>query len=235
MEAPARIKDMPCLDRPRERLLAQGVDALRNAELIAILLRTGIRGASAVQVADVLLQRYGSLSALARASIDELKAVKGVGRDKAAALQAALCLARRMASEACDAPALLDTPERVANLLREENRLYTVEEFQVVLLNTRRRLIRVERIARGTIDTVVVHPREVFKHAIGANASAIVLVHNHPSGDPHPSDADIRVTRDLARAGGVLKIEVLDHVILGRSTEERPRDYVSLRELGYLA
>jgi DNA repair protein RadC len=108
-----------------------------------------------------------------------------------------------------------------------------VEHFQVVLLNTRRRLIRVERISQGTLDTILVHPREVFKSAISANASAIILAHNHPSGDPTPSEADVKVTRDLIRAGQLLKIEVLDHVIIGRATEQRPKDYVSLRELGY--
>jgi DNA repair protein RadC len=129
----------------------------------------------------------------------------------------------------------LDCPERIADLLREENRAYDVENFQVVLLNTRRRLIRVETISQGTLDTILVHPREVFKSAIAANAAAVVLAHNHPSGDPTPSEADIKVTRDLIRAGQLLKIEVLDHVIIGRATQERPRDFVSLRELGYFA
>jgi DNA repair protein RadC len=108
-----------------------------------------------------------------------------------------------------------------------------VENFQVVILNTRRRLIRVETISQGTLDTLLVHPREVFKSAIAAGAAAIILAHNHPSGDPTPSEADIKVTRDLIRAGQLLKIEVLDHIILGRATSERSRDYVSLRELGY--
>jgi DNA repair protein RadC len=121
----------------------------------------------------------------------------------------------------------------VADLLREENRTYEVERFQVVLVNTRRRLLRVERLAHGTLDTLLVHPREVFRAALLAHAAAIILVHNHPSGDPTPSEADIRVTRDLIRAGQLLKIEVLDHIILGRRTSDRPRDYVSLRELGY--
>jgi DNA repair protein RadC len=127
----------------------------------------------------------------------------------------------------------LDTPERIADLLREESRVCPVETFRVVLLNTRRRLIRVEDISQGTIDTLLVHPREVFKSAIAANAAALVLVHNHPSGDPTPSEADIKVTRDLIRAGQLLKIDVLDHVIIGRATQERQKDFVSLRELGY--
>ncbi len=228
-----RIKDMVATDRPRERLAILGPEALRNAELIAIVLRTGIPGASAVQVAENLLARYGSLGELARASIDELRTTKGVGRDKAIGLKSALTLARRMVQEVTSAPLLMDTPDRVADLLREENRHSSVEQFQIVLLNTRRRLIRVERIAQGTLDTVVVHPREVFKTAIVANASSIILVHNHPSGDSTPSEADIRVTRDLIRAGHLLKIEVVDHVILGKKTADTARDYTSLRELGY--
>jgi DNA repair protein RadC len=108
-----------------------------------------------------------------------------------------------------------------------------VEQFQAVMLNTRRKLIRVEKISQGTLNQLLVHPREVFRAAIAANAAAIVLVHNHPSGDPHPSEADIRTTRDIIRAGQLLKIDVLDHIILGRRCDERGRDYVSLRELGH--
>jgi DNA repair protein RadC len=151
------------------------------------------------------------------------------------ALKSAFTLARRMALELREESPTLDCPERIADLLREENRAYDVENFQVVLLNTRRKLIRVETISQGTLDTILVHPREVFKSAIAANAAAMVLAHNHPSGDPTPSEADIKVTRDLIRAGQLLKIEVLDHVIIGRATQARPRDFVSLRELGYFA
>jgi DNA repair protein RadC len=228
-----RIKDLPQSERPRERLIEHGAEGLRNAELIAILLRTGLKGVSAIQIAEQLLGKFGTLDQLARASLEELRQTKGIGRDKAIALKSAFTLAQRMAQEIKRDSPLLDNPERIADLLREENRLYDVEHFQVVLLNTRRKLIRIEQISQGTLDTILVHPREVFKLAITANASAIVLVHNHPSGDPMPSDADIKVTRDLIRAGQLLKIEILDHIILGSRTQERPRDYVSLRELGY--
>ena len=228
-----RIRDMPAGERPRERLVELGADALKNSELIAILLRTGMKGLSALQAAEQLLRTFATLDNLSRASIEDLRRVKGVGRDKALALKSAFTLARRMALEIRQESPALDNPERIADLLREENRAYEVENFQVVLLNTRRRLIRVEKISQGTLDTILVHPREVFKSAIAANAAALVLVHNHPSGDPAPSEADIKVTRDLIRAGQLLKIEVLDHVILGRATRERPKDYVSLRELGY--
>ena len=141
--------------------------------------------------------------------------------------------ARRLSQERYADSPLLDTPERIADLLREDNLQYLVENFQVVFLNTRRRLIGVQNLSQGTLDTLLIHPREVFAAAITKRAAAIVLVHNHPSGDPTPSEADIRMTRDLIRAGQLLRIDVLDHIIFGRQTSERPRDYLSLREAGY--
>jgi len=164
-----------------------------------------------------------------------LQLVKGVGKSRAAAIKSAFLLAQRLSHETVTDPPLLDTPERVADLLRERNRFYTVEVFQTILVNTRRRLIAVQTISQGTLDTILVHPREVFATAISHRAAAIILAHNHPSGDPSPSEADIKVTRDLVRAGQLLKIDVLDHIILGRATTERPKDFVSLRELGYCA
>lgn len=230
-----RIKDLPDHERPRERLVNQGADSLPNADLIAILLRTGRQGHSACDIANHLLGRFRSLHELAGASLQDLQKTKGVGRDKAVALKAAFTLALRMARELQYESPVLDAPEKIADLLREEYRLRNVEHFNVILLNTRRRLLRIETITQGTLDTLLVHPREVFRPAISAGASAIVLVHNHPSGDPSPSEADIRVTRDLIRAGKLLKIEVLDHLILGRHSHARPKDYASLRELGYFA
>ncbi len=227
------IRDMPEGERPRERLRELGADALRNAELIAILLRTGMKGISAIQIAEQLLQKFVTLEALARAPLDQLCHVKGIGPDKAIALKSAFTLAKRMAQEIHGAAPLLDTPERIADFLREDNRLYEVEHFQVILLNTRRRLIRHEIISQGLLDQVLVHPREVFKLAINANAAAVVLAHNHPSGDPTPSEADVKVTRDVIRAGDLLRIQVLDHVVIGRRNEATGKDYASLRELGY--
>lgn len=128
---------------------------------------------------------------------------------------------------------VLDNPTAIADRLREQNRLKNVETFQTLLVNTWRRLIRVEQVSQGILDTILVHPREVFKSAIAASAAAIVLVHNHPNADPTPSQADIKVKRDLIRAGQLMKIEVLDHVILGRAKADRAKDYSSLRELGY--
>jgi DNA repair protein RadC len=228
-----RLKDQPVSERPRERLAARGPDALTHAELIAILLRTGLKGANVVRVAENILQKFGSLNALALATVDELKQISGVGPDKAVTLMAAFALAKRMEQERRGESPVLDNPATVVNFMREENRLENVESFHVLLLNVRKKLIRAEKISQGLLDTILVHPREVFRAAIVANAAGIVLVHNHPSGDPAPSEADIKVTRDLIRAGQLLKIDVVDHVIIGRATTERAKDYASLRELGY--
>ena len=229
------LKDQPPSERPRERLAAKGPGALSDAELIAILLRTGLKGTNVVEVAAQLLKRFGSLQALARAKVEDLRKVKGIGRDKAVTLIAAFTLARKMAEELQRESPVLDNPEAVVTLLKDQNRIKNVETLQVLLLNTRRRLIKVDEVSDGTIDTLLVHAREVFRGAIAANAHAVILAHNHPSGDPTPSEADIKVTRDLIRAGQLLKIDVLDHIIIGRATPERAKEYSSLRELGYFA
>lgn len=228
------MRETPERERPRERLAALGPEHLRESELIAILLRTGTKAMPVTNLAEHLLQSFGhSIGRLAQATSRDLQRVPGVGKDKAATLRAAFELARRLVKEAPAEPPLLDSPARVADFLREDMRRLEVETFHVLLLNRRRRLITAERLSQGTLDTLLVHPREVFRSAIAANASAIVVAHNHPSGDPTPSEADIKATRDLIRAGHVLKIEVLDHVILGRRTAERERDYMSLKELGH--
>ena len=205
----------------------EGLEHASNVDLLATL--------AGKPAAETLVQHYGGLTALAQASFDELKLVKGISQSKAAAIKSAFLLAQRLTRETYREAPLLDTPERVADLLREQNRPYVVENFQVIFLNTRRRMIGRQNLSQGKLDTLLVHPREVFLAAIKAQAAAIVVVHNHPSGDPTPSEQDIKVTRDLIRAGQLLKIEVVDHVILGRRTDERPRDFISLRESGYFA
>ena len=229
------IRDMALRERPRERLSELGPDALSDTELLAILLRTGSRGASALAIAGQLLQRFRTLGELSQTSLSELWQVKGVGRDKAVTLQAAFTLARRMMREPRAEAPLMDEPGLVAAYLREECRGLKVETCWVLLLNARRRLIAAEKISQGLLDSLLVHPREVFRRAIIANAAAVVLAHNHPSGVPTPSETDIKITRDLVRAGQLLRIEVVDHVILGQPASESAPDYASLRELGHCA
>jgi len=165
-----RIKDLPAQERPRERLVENGAESLRNSELLAILLRTGSKGISAVDLGERLVQQFGTLDKLARAPLADLQKVKGIGRDKAIALKSAFTLAQRMAQEIRIESPVLERADLIADLLREEMRFYTVETFHVVMLNTRRRLIRVEKISNGTLDTILIHPRDVFKAAIAASA-----------------------------------------------------------------
>ncbi len=203
----------------------QSVDGPSTEQLLSAL--------AGKPAAATLIQRYGGLTNLAQASFDELQTVPGVGPSKASAVRSAFLLAQRLARESYGESPLLDTPARVADLMREEYRPCVAEEFHVICVNTRRRLITAERIGQGILDSVLVHPREVFACAIARRASAVILAHNHPSGDPNPSEADQRLTRELVQVGRILKIEVLDHIIVGRRTSDRPRDYVSMRELGY--
>ena len=202
------------------------------------LLRTGLKGANAVQVGQQLLNRFGLVQSLASEGVSRGSAKgqrhwarQGGDADGGGGFRAGASDGEGIAGRIAH---IKDHPENIAALLRAKNLVKNVETLQVLLLNTRRKLIRVEeKVIEGTIDTLLVHPREVFKAAIAANAAAVVLAHPHPSGDPTPSEADIKVTRDLIRAGQLLKIEVVDHVIIGRATPERQKDFVSLRELGY--
>ncbi|HTI73053.1 MAG TPA: DNA repair protein RadC [Candidatus Limnocylindria bacterium] len=232
MDSVVRIADLAEAERPRERLADRGEGSLTAAELLAILLRTGRQGASAIDIGKALMARFVDLDGIAKASLDDLQTVSGVGPDKAVTIKAALEIARRFAEGKRQERPVIDHPMAVVELLRSEVGASNVERLQVLLLNTRRRLIRVESVSEGLLDQILIHPREVFRPAIGANAHAVILVHNHPSGDPTPSEADIRVTRDLIRAGRLLKIEVLDHIIIGRAGETH-REYTSLKELGY--
>lgn len=227
-----RIQEIAAAERPRERLADRGPKALSSAELFAILLRSGLLGTSAVELGHHLLRQFGTLEGVARAPLDQLTSVRGIGRDKAVTLKAAFELAARLSDEKRRACPLLDTPDSVALLLRDELSLLETERFVVLLLDTRRHLLRLEEVGRGLLDSVLVHPREVFRPALIAGAHAIVVAHNHPTGDPTPSTADIRTTRELIRAGQLLRVEVLDHIIIGRPSAERARDFCSLKELG---
>ena len=227
-----KLRELPQEDRPREKLLARGANALTNAELIAILLRTGFRGKNVLEVAKELLARFGSLNALSRCSVDEISQVKGVKGAKAIELVAAFNLGHRIAQEHW-APEKMDTPELVYNLLGAEMRLLRKESLRVLLLDTRYRLLRIEEVSRGSLNESIAHPREVFRPAITSSAYAIIVAHNHPSGDASPSQSDHTLTRRLAEAAELLQIKLLDHVILGAPAEGR-LPYFSFREAGVL-
>ena len=180
-----------------------------------------------------VIKAYPGLKELGQATIDELCNINHLGQKKALAICSAFELARRMKQEIATEKPLLDTPEKVADLLKEECLQYKVEHFLVLMLNVRKRLIRVEKIAIGTLDSVLVSALEVFKPAIYRSCYSVILVHNHPSGCVSPSEADIKVTRDLIRAGKLLKIQVLDHIIIGSPTDKHPEGFLSLRAQGY--
>lgn len=212
--AHTRIQELPEGDRPREKLARLGAGALSEAELIAILLRVGMKGVNAIDLARQLLAKFGSLAGLARCGVPELAKVKGVGPAKAVQLVAAFGLGHRLARETISAQPL-DRPELIYEFLGPEMRALNRESLRVVLLDTKHRLLRVEEISLGTLNESVAHPREIFHAAIVNSAYAFVLVHNHPSGDPTPSEADRRLTRRLVEASQLLQIRLLDHVIVG--------------------
>lgn len=234
MNQSMRIADLPDAMKPRERLARLGAESLNPEELIAILLRVGTQGTNVVEVAANLLTKYdGSLCALAQADVPDLCTIKGIGRDKAIGLKAAFSLARRMAGELVEERTQITAPETVAQIMAPTLMDQPTETLYVLNLNTRAHLISMNQISSGTLDTILVHPREVFRNAIAASAHSVILVHNHPSGDPTPSEADIRATRDIIRAGRLIRIEVNDHVIIGRKKTEHSTGFTSLRELGY--
>lgn len=225
------IAEMPGHERPRERLLAHGPSALKTAELLAILLRTGTHDRSALDVATALLQRCGGdLVRLAAAPVAELCKVRGIGQAKALELRAAFDLARRLQAAFGADKVRLPGPSDVADLLRDELRGKEKEEFHVLLLDAKNGLLRHEIVTVGLVDRSHIHAREVFRSAIREGCARVLLAHNHPSGDPTPSAPDIECTRNLVNAGKIIGIDVIDHVVIGTRTASRPRDWLSFRE-----
>jgi DNA repair protein RadC len=226
VEETARISEWPVEERPRERLYAKGAEALADAELLAIQLGSGTRGQSAVDVARALLARYGSLTELAGRGAAELAAVKGVGCAKAVRLVAAFELTRRLRSRGNGEKIILGSPDRVFEHVGPLMEDLKKEVFRVLLLDSQNGLLRDVVVSEGTLSASLVHAREVFKPAIVESAAAVILVHNHPSGDPSPSKEDIRLTRQLVECGRLLDLRVHDHVIVGRGR------FVSLAQRG---
>ncbi len=210
-----KIKSLPSCDRPREKMCKLGAASLSESELMAIILQSGTREISAIELAHQILSYYGSLSELLKVSLEELCTFKGIGMAKAVKIKASLELAHRCINKEILAKEKITTPEDVFQIFRFRFLSEHREHFALVLLNTKNHLLRIELISIGSLDSTVVHPREVFQKAIRASSSAIILVHNHPSGHPKPSHDDIQLTERLADAGELLGIKVLDHVIIG--------------------
>jgi DNA repair protein RadC len=222
-----RMKDLPVDERPREKLIRSGAEALSNAELISIILRTGSTRQTAVRLADELLARVEGLRGLIDVSVEELTKIPGIGPVKAMQLVALSELTRRLHA-AQYVRQKIDSADQLVELLMPQMRFATKEIFMLVLLNSQNQILALQEVSKGTVNETIVHPREVFREAIRRSSTAIVLVHNHPSGDPEPSEEDLEVTRRLNEGGHLLGIAVLDHLIIGDG------QYVSLRERGII-
>lgn len=224
------VRDLPLSERPRERLIALGPEALSQQELLCCILGRGIAGESVLVTAQRLLEAFGSLQGIAEASVEQLAKVRGVGPAKAVQLKASAELARRVAhASRTHRPQAIETSDAAAELIRPHLEDKKKEHFVALLLDNRHRVIRLSPIAVGSLSASLVHPRELFKEAIAASAAAVIVAHNHPSGDPEPSAHDCALTKRLVQAGKLLGIEVLDHLIVGADRT------VSLKVLGVIA
>jgi DNA repair protein RadC len=221
-----RIRDLESSQRPRERLASLGATSLSNAELIAILLRTGIKGINAVQLGQKILMDCGGLAGVHRLSYTELCRMRGVGPAKAAQIKAAVELGNRFAASTPTEHPVIQSPEDAASLILYEMGALEQEHLNVMLLDTRNRMVKLVEVYRGSLNSSLIRVSEVFKEAVRANAAAIIVVHNHPSGDPTPSPEDISVTHAIVQAGKLLDIEVLDHIVVGKNK------FISLKSRG---
>ena len=220
------IKELPTSERPRERLLEYGVGALSTAELLAIILRTGTKDENVILLAHRLLARFGNLAGLVQANTREMTAERGLGPAKVAQLKAALELGRRMLVESPDERPQIRAPADAANLVMTEMGVLEQEQLRVILLDTKNRVLDTPTIYKGSLNTSLIRVGELFREAIRANCASLIVIHNHPSGDPTPSPEDVAVTRQIVEAGELVDIEVLDHLIIGRQR------FVSLKERG---
>ena len=221
-----RIMDLHESDRPRERLAALGPQALTNAELLAILLRVGVRGESAVTVGQRLLNKFGGLSGLHRAPFADIKKQHGLGEAKASQIKAAIELGRRLTLESPNERPAINSPADAAALVQYEMSALEQEHLRVMLLDRRNRVLETVEVYKGSVNSSQVRVGELFKEAIRTNASAVIVIHNHPSGDPTPSPDDVAVTRAIVQAGKLLDVDVLDHLVIGQGK------WVSLKERG---
>ncbi len=220
------MRDLPLDLRPRERMLYAGPSALSTTELLAIILRVGNKGESVIRLAERVLTHFGGIAGLAQASIDELRGIHGIGEAKATEIKATLELGKRLLLASPQDRLQVRSPADVANLLMLEMGLLEQEQLRAVLLDTKNFVVRITTVYSGSLNTTVVRIAEVFREAIRANSAGIIVVHNHPSGDPTPSPEDVRVTEMLVQAGTLLDISVLDHLVIGRNR------YVSMKERG---
>ncbi len=213
------VHDLPRQERPRERLQKFGSEALSAQELLALVIGRGVSGQSVMTIAQELLTRFRSVKGVSEAAIEELSGIKGIGTAKAAQLKACFELGKRQELERESPYEAYDItdPQGVVRAIRSSIKDKAKEHFKLIILNTRNKIIAITNVSTGTLSASLVHPREVFRDAIRYSASSVVLVHNHPSGDPEPSEEDLRITRRLIDAGKIIGIDVLDHIIIGKN------------------
>lgn len=224
------VQDLPRQERPRERLKEFGSEALSAQELLALVMGRGVSGKSVMSIAQELMITFGSVKGISEATVEELAGIKGIGAAKAAQLRASFELGKRQELEKeswYDSYDIKD-PQSVVRVIRSSIRDKAKEHFKLIILNTRNRITTIVNVSTGTLSASLVHPREVFKEAIRYSASSVVLVHNHPSGDPELSEEDLRITRRLVDAGRVIGIEILDHIIIGK------KSFSSFKERGLM-
>jgi len=222
------VKDLPPEDRPRERLYNFGAAGLTLQELLAVILGTGSSGSGSLALAYSLIEAFNDLGSLGRAGIDDLMLVPGIGFVRAGQLVAAIELGRRISRQNETSGRVIREPGDAAGIFLEEMKYYDKEYFKAAYLNTKNHIVKTETISIGSLNASIVHPREILKPAIRASAASIVLVHNHPTGDPTPSREDIEFTKRFAKCGRLIGIELLDHIIVGAGT------FKSLKELGFI-
>lgn len=222
------IRDFPQDERPRERFIQHGAQSLSNHELIALLLRTGTKEESVLQLSNRLLTQFEGLRLLKSATLEEITSIKGIGSAKAIQVLAAVELGRRVANLSYDDRYVIRSPEDGAKYMMNDMRFLTQEHFVCLYLNTKNQVIHKQTIFIGSLNASIVHPREVYKEALRRSAASIICLHNHPSGDPSPSREDIEVTKRLSECGKIIGIDLLDHLIIGENK------FVSLKEKGYL-
>ncbi|MBM3155807.1 MAG: JAB domain-containing protein [Chloroflexi bacterium] len=220
------IRELPATERPRERLKQYGASSLSNSELLAIILRTGATSESVLNLSARLLTKFRGLAGLAKAGFGQLCQEHGVGEAKSAQIKAALELGRRLVSTQPEEHPIVKSPADIVNLLQGEMAFLEQEELWLVLLNTKNQVLGTPRVYRGSINTSLIRVGELFKEAVRENCPALIVVHNHPSGDPAPSPEDVKVTEQIVKAGKLLDIEVLDHIIIGQQR------HISLKERG---
>ncbi|OEH84232.1 hypothetical protein BHU72_12575 [Desulfuribacillus stibiiarsenatis] len=222
------LRDLPPEERPRERMIHHGPETMTNADLLAIILRTGSTNVSVQHLSEQVLSHFDGLHGLLQSTVEEITAIKGIGPAKAVQIMAAIELGRRIARHKKGDTYTIRTPEDGANYIMDELRHLQQEVFVTLYLNTKNQVLSHERITTGSLNSSIVHPREIFKGALKRSCASIICIHNHPSGDPSPSREDIEVTKRLVSAGEILGIEVLDHIIIGDNT------YYSLKEKGHM-